>query len=212
MLNVTQSLQGLNTTSSLNKEGKSLTANSSKTLSLEAKCLVRQKTVLDSEAKSLPVKLPESLEECVKQKISQLADEILSSERFKRLTEKGKKNKDVGKDVGKVMKKLSYHEKGRKNIQSFKDHIKEDSVENNILYSCKSCKLFPGTINKVLAERHAKSHDMPKMRSRDHKFIYQCSFCDENFKTKKDHVKHYQKEHCAEGLRTITCTKCLKSF
>ena len=63
-----------------------------------------------------------------------------------------------------------------------------------------------------MAERHAVSHGLPKKRKREKKNVHECCFCDLKFETKKAHVEHYQEKHCQDGMRKITCTKCLKCF
>ena len=113
-------------------------------------------------------------------KISKIVDEILlnhgKSEKFS-----VKKKKDVDK----ALKKLSFHEKFNKNLQLFNEHLKEETINNATMYSCKTCPSFPSTINKVIAERHAKAHGFAKKRPRDHTFAYECVFCDEKFTKKK---------------------------
>ena len=92
--------------------------------------------------------------------------------------------------VEKTQQKLKYHEKRLKNTQSYSQHIKEDLVENLTVYSCKTCQKFCLTTNKIVAERHAKTHGLAKKRLRVSSFVYKCSFCGEIHKTKKGSILH----------------------
>ena len=136
-------------------------------------------------------------------RISQIAAEIVQQCDGTRK----KADKTIKKDeVAKCIKRLSFHERCNRIAQLFSEHIKEESLENSTLYSCKTCALFPKTINRVFAERHARSHGFPKKRPREKSTLYECAFCDDKFNTKKSHIEHYQSEHCETGLRKITCT------
>jgi KRAB domain-containing zinc finger protein len=166
----------------------------------------QQSGVADRETPGDP---PRMAPEVVEEKIREIAKEIaLQCDKSKKSV--APKMKDH--DAVKTKQKLTYHEKLNKNHQLFSEHIKEESLVNSTMYSCKTCSSFPSTINRISAERHAKKHGLLRKRSRDLTLSYECSFCDERFKTKKAHVQHYQTTHCENGLRKITCTKCLKSF
>ena len=127
---------------------------------------------------------------------------------------KNKSNpEDTGKQIKKTLSKLSFAEKVQKNQRLFKEHILEEVRGDSIvIFSCKTCELFNPTINKVLASRHASSHNLPRKRKREHVRRYDCAFCEKSLKTKKEHVKHYQENHCQKGMETLSCTKCFKCF
>ena len=153
---------------------------------------------------------PRMAPEVIEQKIREIARDI-ALQCNKSNTNVADKRNDQ-ENVAKTKQRLTYHEKRNKNHQLFNENIKEDSMDNSTMYSCKTCSSFPSTINRIAAERHAKTHGMHKKRKRDRILSYKCSFCEEKFRTKRANIEHYQTKHCEKGLRRITCTKCLKCF
>ena len=151
-----------------------------------------------------------SIEDRLNKVAIEILAELLNKKKFK-----SKNASELVKDkqIKKTLSKLSYDEKAKRDCKLFKEHITEEVRESSIIiYSCKTCQSFPSTINKVSASRHASSHEKSKKRKRGHTRRYECAFCDKVSKTKKEHVLHYQSNHCEDGLQTLSCTKCFKRF
>ena len=74
--------------------------------------------------------------EVIEEKIREIAREIaLQCDKSKKSVAPKMKEHDAVK----TKQKLTYHEKLNKNQQLFSEHIKEESLVNSTMYSCKTC-------------------------------------------------------------------------